>query len=178
MIETNKIFSRIGIQINEIPPTLMDTFVDADGKLDYELGKGNSFELDSVIKYSKAVDECRRNNMLAILLVPKIERKNGLPQSQSGLLTAVPGISKNGGFVVFLNGDAKAKGKDLFPSNTLAHEIGHAFFGWNHPFEQFSGVTQGKDEYNLMDYQFPATQLYIRGYFFSSIINKRVLILR
>ncbi len=178
--ETNAILHQIGVEIYEGALMALDTIIDADGKLEYDLNTNNFLELSTVVRQSNAIAACRRGNQMPIVFTPKIERLGGVPQSNDeNTVRIVPGVSITRRFVVFLNGEAKKQGRTIgssfFPHNTLAHEIGHAYFGWLHPFSQFN-VAVGKDKFNLMDYQSPSTQRYVRAYLFPTVTRRRIVV--
>jgi len=54
---------------------------------------------------------------------------------------------------------------------TCAHEIGHAVFGFKHPFEQFKNHPQGKDRHNIMDYEKIEGKTQLRAYQVKHIID-------
>jgi hypothetical protein len=56
---------------------------------------------------------------------------------------------------------------------TCAHEIGHVVFGLEHPFDEFSSHRQGKDPYNIMDYNRQTGKTQLRAYHVKQILKKK-----
>jgi hypothetical protein len=108
--QTNTILHRIGVQIFEDTLMTLDTIVDADGKLEYDLNGNNFLELSSVVRQSRAIAAARREGQMPIVFTPKIERLGGVPQgNDENTVKIVPGVSYRGQFVTFLNGEGGKK---------------------------------------------------------------------
>jgi hypothetical protein len=54
---------------------------------------------------------------------------------------------------------------------TCTHEIGHTVFALEHPFDEFSSHRQGKDPYNIMDYQRKYGETQLRAYQVKQILK-------
>ena len=165
---TNEILARVGITIQPSNQVLAETIIDNDGILSYDPANLlASPEVTNFLANSPAINQCRQQNRMAIVMLPGLDRIVGV-----GGDNEVPGVAPRGGFVVFLNGGGTNR-----PSNTLAHEIGHAYFNLRHPFDEFQADhAQGEDTFNLMDYDHGRTQQYFRGYFFPSLNAANIII--
>ena len=169
-VEANEILEKTGfkLMLTEGKEIYHDTIDNNNDVIDYTVG-GSSLPPElAAIKESNTSYDLRTRGELPIFIVNKLSN-SGLPTTdEDGNPQGPLGISFNRDFISILS-LVPPPGVPLNPGRNLAHEIGHAYFGLRHPFEQFRPqFKQGDDKYNLMDYNQEGTQRYFRAYQFNT----------